>query len=403
MDLETIQVPAEFVELVRDALTHLYEPTHLVRHPLNALLVDALPPLGDAAQSLRLFILDTIERLQPADAARTSEKARRPYTVLVQRYVGGFSVDDIVAKLQIGPRQFRREHQKGLEALAAYLWTHCRQYRQGGGEASASSTANLLSEVETLGVELTSLPVAEILVAARDPAMALALHYGVGLCMHSGENDTRCLCDRTLAKQALLSCLSAILSRRPQYLTLTVTTAQRLPCIEMIVTPPFPGESVDSLTRELLEPQALVSAQGGGIKTLIDENGLGTGVRLSFRPTGTAQVLVVDDNEKMLRLYERYLMIGRYGVSTAASAQEAEAVLKKTTPDAIVLDVMMREVDGWEFMQRLRSRPDLSGVPIIVCSILNESTLALALGAHAYLRKPITADMLLATLHRVLK
>jgi two-component system sensor histidine kinase/response regulator len=126
-------------------------------------------------------------------------------------------------------------------------------------------------------------------------------------------------------------------------------------------------------------------------------------VRLSFRPTGVAQVLVVDDNEKMLRLYERYLMIGRYGVSTATSALEAEAILDKTTPDVILLDVMMREVDGWEFMQRLRSRPSLSGVPIIVCSILNEPTLALALGADAYLRKPITADMLLATLHKVLK
>ena len=100
----------------------LYEPAHLVRHPLRALLRDSLPPLGDPAQSLRLFLLDAIERMQPQDEAHSSEKAKRPYIVLVQRYVGGFAVDDIVAKLQIGDRQFRREHQKGLEALAAYLY-----------------------------------------------------------------------------------------------------------------------------------------------------------------------------------------------------------------------------------------------------------------------------------------
>jgi len=59
-------------------------------------------------------------------------------------------------------------------------------------------------------------------------------------------------------------------------------------------------------------------------------------------------------------------------------------------------------VDGWELLQRLHSRPELEEVPIIVCSVLNEPTLAVALGANAYIRKPVAADTLLATLRRVL-
>ena len=77
-------------------------------------------------------------------------------------------------------------------------------------------------------------------------------------------------------------------------------------------------------------------------------------------------------------------------------------MLAASVPDAIVLDVMMRDVDGWELLQTLRSRPELAQVPIIVCSVLNEPTLALALGATAYLRKPIAADVLLAALGRAL-
>jgi CheY-like chemotaxis protein len=114
-------------------------------------------------------------------------------------------------------------------------------------------------------------------------------------------------------------------------------------------------------------------------------------------------VLVVDDNEEILDLYRRYLAAGKYAVSAAASAAEAEAVVECSTPDAIVLDVMMREVDGWELLQRLRARPGLRYVPVVVCSILNEPELAYALGAQAYLKKPIISDDLLATLDRVLE
>jgi len=388
----TTEAPPEFVELVRDALAHLYEPARLVRPPLLAHLRDSLPPLGDPAQSLRLFLLDAIERLQPQDEARASEKARRPYLVLVQRYVGGFAVDDIVARLQIGDRQFRREHQKGLEALAAYL------YSLTGNSQPAADGPSLLSEVEALGIALVSLPIADIIAAAAEPAHALARHCGVALFL-APPSAERCLCDRTLAKQALLSCLTALLERRPRFVSLATPGLQREPRIDIDVTPPLVGPDLEAVTHALSEPQALMQAQGGSLTIARDE---GTTVRLAFRPAALARVLVVDDNERMLRLYERYLIAGRYSTITATTAQEAEAAVAASPPDAIVLDVMMRDVDGWELLQRLRSRPDLVQVPIVVCSVLNEPTLALALGASAYLRKPITADALLAALAQAL-
>ncbi|MHB0876503.1 MAG: response regulator [Anaerolineae bacterium] len=390
-------IPADFVELIRDALAHLYEPAHLVRHPLRALLADALPSLGDPAQSLRLFLLDAVEHMQPQGEARSSEKANRPYLVLVQRYVGGFSVDDIVAKLQIGDRQFRREHQKGLEALAAYVYNLTR-----ASDSAAPGSPSLLSEVESLGVALVSQPLADLLAAATEPAQALARHCGVVLALAPGCGGEPCLCDRTLAKQALLSSLGAVLQRHPRYVTIATLSAPREAHVELRISPAVPAEEQDGLASALAEPKALMQAQGGTLTLVRGERGAGTAVRLSFRPAAAGRVLVVDDNERMLRLYERYLMTGRYSAITAASAEEALAALATSVPDAIVLDVMMRDVDGWEVLQGLRSRPDLAQVPIIVCSVLNEPTLALALGATAYLRKPIAADVLLAALARAL-
>jgi CheY-like chemotaxis protein len=59
-------------------------------------------------------------------------------------------------------------------------------------------------------------------------------------------------------------------------------------------------------------------------------------------------------------------------------------------------------VDGWQLLQQLRADPDLQGVPIVVCSVLNEPEMAQALGAHYYLKKPASQQQLLATLRLAL-
>ena len=121
-----------------------------------------------------------------------------------------------------------------------------------------------------------------------------------------------------------------------------------------------------------------------------------------FRAESRARVLLVDDNEKLLQLYTRYLRLGSYEAKTATSAAEAEAWLAQEDVDAIILDVMMRGEDGWELLERLRARPERARVPVIVCSVLDEPKLASLLGAQAYLKKPVVADDLLAALASVL-
>ena len=61
---------------------------------------------------------------------------------------------------------------------------------------------------------------------------------------------------------------------------------------------------------------------------------------------------------------------------------------------------MMPQMDGWEVLARLLQSPLTSHIPIIICTILGQEELALSLGAHVYLRKPITRQDFLAALDR---
>jgi CheY-like chemotaxis protein len=70
-------------------------------------------------------------------------------------------------------------------------------------------------------------------------------------------------------------------------------------------------------------------------------------------------------------------------------------------PQAIALDAMMPDVDGWEILQALQADPATRHIPVLVCSVWEEPQLAFSLGAAGFLKKPITQRELLAALQRL--
>ena len=103
-----------------------------------------------------------------------------------------------------------------------------------------------------------------------------------------------------------------------------------------------------------------------------------------------------------MRLLRRYVSGTRYTLIEATDPGQAERLAQELQPDVIVLDVMIPEVDGWELLGRLQTYPATQHIPIIVCTILVQKELALALGAAAYLRKPVSRNDFLTALDRVL-
>jgi CheY-like chemotaxis protein len=112
-------------------------------------------------------------------------------------------------------------------------------------------------------------------------------------------------------------------------------------------------------------------------------------------------ILIIDDNAGFLELMETYLASYTRQVLTTRSGREGLLLLQDATPDAILLDVMMPDMDGWEFLQRLRNHPQTKAIPVIVCSVISNPDLAYSLGASAVLSKGISQQDLLAALRQV--
>ena len=121
--------------------------------------------------------------------------------------------------------------------------------------------------------------------------------------------------------------------------------------------------------------------------------------------TPAAQILLVDDDPKVLRLLEATLRLKDYDVAKVESAADALRYLGEREPDLIISDIMMPDLDGYDFLRRVRDSARSAHVPFIFLSARSEPedvVRGLRLGADEFLRKPFSIDELLVRVERVL-
>ncbi len=109
---------------------------------------------------------------------------------------------------------------------------------------------------------------------------------------------------------------------------------------------------------------------------------------------GRHRILVVDDSRTNL-LIVREMLEDQYDLVTVLSGEEALAVMDAFRPDLILLDIMMPTMDGYEVCRRVRARPELGDVRIIIvsaCAMEAERQLGLQAGADDYVTKPFDCD-----------
>lgn len=107
-------------------------------------------------------------------------------------------------------------------------------------------------------------------------------------------------------------------------------------------------------------------------------------------------ILVVDDDVTARDLLTRTLETKGYHVIAARNGLEALALARQHRPNAITLDVMMPQLDGWSVLRQLKEDDELRDIPVIMVTILNERALAIPLGAAELLTKPIDRQRLAA-------
>jgi DNA-binding response OmpR family regulator len=114
-------------------------------------------------------------------------------------------------------------------------------------------------------------------------------------------------------------------------------------------------------------------------------------------------ILVVDDEERLVSLIDSYLSQEGFRVVRAGNGREALPVARKEKPDLIVLDLMMPEMDGYEFMRLYRQE---GSAPIILLTARvedDEKVIGLELGADDYMTKPFRPRELVARIRAVLR
>jgi CheY-like chemotaxis protein len=88
-------------------------------------------------------------------------------------------------------------------------------------------------------------------------------------------------------------------------------------------------------------------------------------------------------------------------VVTASGGKEGLRLARQEKPDAIILDVIMPDLDGWAVLQSLKTDAELCNIPVILATVLGDRDMGVALGAAEYLTKPIDPPELMRVLSRI--
>ena len=408
-----------FTRELRTALISLYDPVTLRASPLTELFDPG--QRSDPVSILRRTLLDGVESLRPTRDTPQGSRAWRVYQILRRRYTEGLSQRQVAGDLGLSIRQLQREEKLAREMLADHLWLayHLEENALQVAAAEPDEDQETVEEapVQSVQEELewlrSSVPlqltdVGELIqevLETVEPLMALPEITAVV----QPEGERHVALRAAIVRQALLDILSTAI-RYAQDGRLHIQT--ELPPQQVLIRvsaypgrEPFGrGHTQANLQSESLAMAAqLIQLCNGSLHW---DTAHGAPPELGAKFTATivlpapeqTLVLVVDDNADALQLAQRYLSNTRYlfiGTQDAARGLELAAELG---PAAVLLDVMMPGRDGWTLLGQLREHPKTGHIPVIVCTILSQRELALALGAAGFIRKPVKRAELLSML-----
>ncbi len=404
--MDTPDTSGAFLDDLHQALKHLYDAAYLRASPLVRTF--RLSERPNPAAELRELLERGIEALGGTSGSPPAPTASRRYEVLYYSYVRQFRQRDVGLQLGISSRQVRREIEQALEDLATCLSGLSKN--RTAPDSSRSAQAMPAKELEgarmdremtwlaTSLIDRTTDPVPIIREAVR-LARIVSDRHGAVLSVSLGEPLPLIAAAETVLKQMVLNSLTAALQAAPGgHITLHVQGTDREVEIGVEASPVCGTPPDPSLVEGLEMVSRLAQLYQGQVATGWECQGLHIMVRLPASRQVT--VLAIEDNLDTFQLWERYLQNTRFRLMSERDSQRAVARATELHPDLIVLDVMMPGIDGWEVLGRLRHHPATSAIPVIVCTVLPQEELALALGASGFIRKPVAREDLRAALER---
>ena len=129
-------------------------------------------------------------------------------------------------------------------------------------------------------------------------------------------------------------------------------------------------------------------------------------MRLKITPMSKEKILVVDDEQDLVKLIRYHLEKDGYKVLSASNGEDALFLSRKERPELVILDLMLPGIDGLDVCKRLKADPELANTAIVMLTAKGEEvdiTLGLKLGADDYVTKPFSPKELVARVQAVLR
>ena len=123
------------------------------------------------------------------------------------------------------------------------------------------------------------------------------------------------------------------------------------------------------------------------------------------QPEEKSTILYVEDNPDNRLLVKRILMAENYKLLEATNAAQAINLLESTTPDLILMDINMPDMDGYTLTTKIRSMPGLARVPILALTanvMRGDKEKTLEAGCDGYIQKPLDVDQLVREIEKFL-
>lgn len=414
-----MQARAIFYQHVRNALGHYYDSEYL----RNCALADDLGLAGQLStpSALQKILADAIESLKPPVGESLISPKRQVYDILSYHYLQRFKQDLVARHLGVSERHMRRLQAEALDVLTSYLWdkwdlkaqpqslvdqahdgaevdklAHTKQEWSWLKDAPPPRISNVLHQIQ------------EVLVLAQP----MATQRGLTIQLISASPIPDLLIHPVSLRQILLSLLGVAIQRssagqvrlelalRPGFVDARI---EGRPNREKLAAPNGSAGVSPPMTNQqnqlLAIAEYLTSFSGGHLEVACSDDVFD--VTLSLPTTDDISVLVIDDNEDIIRLLERYAEGSHYIINGANQPVDALEAAIASRAQIIVLDVMMPGIDGWELLGRLRRHPITAHVPVVILTVLAQEELALSLGAQALVLKPVSQQDFLAALDRV--
>ncbi len=118
---------------------------------------------------------------------------------------------------------------------------------------------------------------------------------------------------------------------------------------------------------------------------------------------GQQKILCIDDEPDVIEILRNYLIPEGYAVFAAYSGIDGLKLAEEVNPNAITLDIMMPQKDGWQVLRELKANPKTRDIPVLIHSMIDNKPLAFSLGALDYLPKPAEPTTVLSLVHKAVK